>query len=181
MDSSDFHNAYKYIITKIIKSDCFNASSKDKRKLLKLLRENPLNVKGSKGDKGHKGDKGDKGVKGDKGHKGDKGIKGDKGMKGDPAIIDLWEQYELNGFLLHLAKNENIELDTKNNVIDLLRALKLPYTNNVYVNALARYLGYVEDCNCNVLNRNEYLLNAIKDRLLKTKGNIPKKWFQLQK
>ena len=178
MDSSDFHNPYKYIITKIIKSDCFNASSKDKRKLLKLLRKNPL-LKGNKGDKGEKGGKGDKGIKGDKGNKGDKGIKGDKGNKGDPAIIDLWEQYELNGFLLRLAKNENIGLDTTNNVIDLLQALKLPYNNSIYVNALSTYLGYVEDGN--LPNRDEYLLKAIKDRLQTTKGNIPKKWSQLPK
>ena len=84
MDSSDFNNAHKYILTKIIKSDCFNASSKDKRKLLKLLRENPLlNVKGSKGDKGEKGGKGDKGLKGDKGPTSTAGALGNKGIKGE--------------------------------------------------------------------------------------------------
>jgi len=41
--NSDFYKAYKYIITKIIKSDGIeNLSSKEKKKLLKILNDNPL-------------------------------------------------------------------------------------------------------------------------------------------
>ena len=43
--SSDFYNAYKYIITKLVKSNGIeNLSCKDKNKMLKLLRKNPLLV-----------------------------------------------------------------------------------------------------------------------------------------
>jgi len=45
MDSSDFYNAYKYIITKLIKSNGIeNLSCRDKNKMLKRLRKNPLLV-----------------------------------------------------------------------------------------------------------------------------------------
>ena len=43
---SEFYKAYKYIIKKIIKSNGIeNLKCKEKRKLLKLLNENPILVK----------------------------------------------------------------------------------------------------------------------------------------
>ncbi|WP_313955777.1 collagen-like triple helix repeat-containing protein, partial [Bacillus pumilus] len=59
--------------------------------------ENPLYVKGLKGDpgeqgpqgpKGEKGDPGEQGPQGPKGEKGDPGEQGPKGDKGDPAVIE---------------------------------------------------------------------------------------------
>ncbi|OIK22144.1 collagen-like protein [Bacillus amyloliquefaciens] len=59
--------------------------------------ENPLYVKGLKGDPGEQGPKGDTGAQGPKGEKGDPGEQGPqgepgpagpKGEKGDPAVIE---------------------------------------------------------------------------------------------
>jgi hypothetical protein len=108
--SSEFYDAYTQIIEKLI--DCNESlSSKEKRKLLKLLKEKPLTISagpkgpagpagprgltgltGLTGPTGPKGDKGDRGPAGLTGPKGDQGPagptgpagpKGDKGDKGD--------------------------------------------------------------------------------------------------
>ncbi|ATY28670.1 collagen-like protein [Bacillus velezensis] len=50
--------------------------------------ENPLYVKGLKGDPGEQGPKGDKGDTGKQGPQGEPGPVGPKGEKGDPAVID---------------------------------------------------------------------------------------------
>ncbi|MCR9038541.1 collagen-like protein [Bacillus sp. L381] len=50
--------------------------------------ENPLFVKGLKGDPGEQGPKGDKGDTGKQGPQGEPGPVGPKGEKGDPAVID---------------------------------------------------------------------------------------------
>lgn len=50
--------------------------------------ENPLIVKGLKGDSGEKGPKGDTGPQGPKGEKGDPGEQGPKGDKGDAAVLE---------------------------------------------------------------------------------------------
>ena len=69
--SSDFYDAYKYILTKIIKCDGIeNLSSKDKRKMLKLLRENPL-LDARQGPAGPTGPRGPQGLVGPQGPRGD--------------------------------------------------------------------------------------------------------------
>ena len=110
MTSSYFYDAYTQIIEKLI--DCNeNLSSKEKRKLLKLLKENPLTISaGPKGPAGPagptgprgltgpagltapagpagpKGDQGPAGLTGPKGDQGPAGPKGDKGDKGDQGL-----------------------------------------------------------------------------------------------
>ena len=106
--SSNFYDAYKYIIHKLIKCNEILSSS-DKKKMFKLLRENPLSdapagptgpvgptglkgdqgpvgptgLKGPKGDQGQAGPKGDQGQAGPKGDQGQAGPKGDQGQAGD--------------------------------------------------------------------------------------------------
>jgi hypothetical protein len=84
MDSSDFYDAYKYILTKIIKCGGIeNLSSKDKRKMLKRLRENPLLER-----QGPAGPRGPIGPAGPAGPAGPTGPKGDQGESGGSSDID---------------------------------------------------------------------------------------------
>ena len=83
MTSSEFYDAYKYIIHKLIKCN-ENLSSSDKKKMFKLLRENPL----SDAPPGPRGPAGPAGPAGPTGPTGPKGDKGDKGESGGSSISD---------------------------------------------------------------------------------------------
>ena len=85
---SDFYKAYKYILRKIITSGGIeNLSSKEKKKLLTLLNENPLldAPAGPKGEQGPAGPKGEQGPAGPKGEQGPTGPKGEQGPLGEQA------------------------------------------------------------------------------------------------
>ena len=90
-DNSDFFKTYKHIIKTILYSDGIeNLSDKDKKKLLKRLRNNPLEP----GPAGPPGPVGPKGATGSPGPQGATGATGSPGPTGPDAIEEeeLFEQ-----------------------------------------------------------------------------------------
>jgi hypothetical protein len=82
MTSSEFYDAYKQITEKLI--DCNeNLSSKEKRKLIRILNDHPLNISaGPRGPAGPAGPTGPRGLTGPAGPTGLTGPKGDQGSGG---------------------------------------------------------------------------------------------------